>query len=129
MKIDAYQALSEYRVRKGQLASTDEIGNNGAFMVPYIGGTIGKPKTITLGVIMSDGEGWDHVSVSLPTRCPTWEEMCFIKDLCFESTEAVMQLHPAKAEHINYHPYCLHLWRPHNRSIPMPPAYMVGPKP
>jgi hypothetical protein len=38
--------------------------NNGAFRVP--GG---------LRVIASDGEGWDHVSVSLPDRCPTWEEM------------------------------------------------------
>lgn len=26
-------------------------------------------------------DGWDHVSVSLPGRCPTWEEMDAIKRL------------------------------------------------
>src|SRR5690349_6482303 len=31
----------------------------------------------------SGGEGWEHVSISIPSedRCPTWEEMCFVKDL------------------------------------------------
>jgi hypothetical protein len=65
-----------------------------------------------LTVIASDGGGWDHVSVSLPTRTPSWEEMCAIKDLFFEPTECVMQLHPPKDENISNHPYCLHLWRP-----------------
>src|SRR5262245_54586743 len=26
---------------------------------------------------------WDHVSVSLSHRCPTWDEMCWVKDLFF----------------------------------------------
>jgi hypothetical protein len=29
-------------------------------------------------------------------------------------------------EHINCHPYCLHLWRPHNVEIPRPPSWMVA---
>ncbi len=65
-----------------------------------------------LAVIVSDGDKWDHVSVSLATRCPTWEEMCFIKKLFFKPEEAVMQLHPPATEYVNCHPYCLHLWRP-----------------
>ena len=48
-----------------------------------------------LMVISSDGLGWEHVSISLKTRCPTWPEMCFVKDLFWEKNEAVMQLHPA----------------------------------
>ena len=55
---------------------------------------------------------WDHVSVSLKTRTPTWEEMCHIKSLFFADEEVVMQLHPAKSAYVNYHPFCLHLWRP-----------------
>ncbi|MGB7549888.1 MAG: hypothetical protein WBM14_19305 [Terracidiphilus sp.] len=65
-----------------------------------------------LCVIISDIGGWDHVSVHGPNRCPTWEEMCKIKELFFKDDETVMQLHPAKSNYINCHPYTLHLWRP-----------------
>jgi hypothetical protein len=37
-----------------------------------------------------------------------------------------MQLHVAVKEHINCHPYCLHIWRPHDQVIPLPPSIMVG---
>lgn len=79
-----------------------------------------------LRVIASNGEGWDHVSVSRSDRCPWWEEMSQIKRMFFKSDELVMQLHPATKDHINCHPNCLHLWRPHNEQIPTPPKYMVG---
>lgn len=71
------------------------------------------------------GMGWDHVSVSLPNRCPTWDEMCKIKDLFFDGDECVMQLHPPRSVAVNYHNYCLHLWRPQDQQIPMPPVFMV----
>jgi hypothetical protein len=38
----------------------------------------------------------------------------------------VMQLHVATADHINCHPYCLHLWRPHAAAIPLPPKEFVA---
>lgn len=108
------ETMEKYRV-----AGTPELGNNGAFLVPFVG-------THRLRVIVSDGMGWDHVSVSLDHRCPTWEEMAFIKRFFFRDEEAVMQLHPPKQEHVNNHPYCLHLWRPQHTKIPLPPAAMVG---
>lgn len=80
-----------------------------------------------LRVIASNGEGWDHVSVSRSDRCPTWEEMEAIKRLFFESWEVAMQLHVAQSDHISFHPYTLHIWRPHNQIIPLPPKIMVGP--
>lgn len=63
-------------------------------------------------IIVSEGMGWDHVSVSRPTRCPTWDEMETVKRMFFKPTETCMQLHVPEAEHINRHAYCLHLWRP-----------------
>src|SRR5262245_4071443 len=78
-------------------------------------------------VVVSNGLGWDHVSASLKDRCPTWEEMSLIRDICFEPDECVMQLHVPVTEHINHHPYCLHLWRPQKAEIPRPPGWMVGP--
>jgi hypothetical protein len=94
-------------------------------------------RKVELRVIASRGGGpaelggddpysrWDHVSVSLADRCPTWEEMCFIKELFFERHEPAMQLHPVK-DYVNNHPYCLHLWRPRDAEIPLPFAEMVG---
>jgi hypothetical protein len=69
---------------------------------------------------------WDHISVSLINRCPTWEEMSFIKDIFFTGDETVMQLHVPTNEHINFHPHTLHLWRPLILKIPRPPSDAVG---
>lgn len=80
-----------------------------------------------LTVIASSGEEWEHVSVSRKTRCPNWPEMEHIKRLFFKDDETVMQLHVPVSDHINVHPYCLHLWRPLAAEIPRPPGWMVGP--
>lgn len=93
-------------------------GNGGVFLVPVSGESF--------RVIASVGEGWDHVSASHISRCPTWEEMDAIKRMFFRDDEYAFQLHVPQTEHINVHPHCLHLWRPHRESIPIPPAWMVG---
>ena len=53
----------------------------------------------------------EHVSVSLRRRCPTWDEMCMVKDIFWADEECVVQFHPPKSKYVNFHPYCLHLWR------------------
>ncbi len=100
--------------------SSEKDGNNGVFFIPRFG--LNSP----LKVIVSDGMGWEHVSVSLPDRCPTWDEMCRIKDLFWDEQEVVMQLHPAKSEYVNNVSNCLHLWKPINEKIPLPDSIMVG---
>lgn len=79
-----------------------------------------------MNVIASWSGGWDHVSVSRTDRCPTWDEMERVKRAFFRPEEVAMQLHVAEMDHINKHPYCLHLWRSHKWVIPMPPKWMVG---
>lgn len=81
-----------------------------------------------LRVVASWGGGWDHVSVSHPTRIPTWEEMAWVKDLFFLPEETAMQLHPPVSEYVNNHSRCLHIWKPQQQSIPLPPTWMVGVK-
>lgn len=78
-----------------------------------------------LRVIAASGDGWDHVSVSTQSRTPTWAEMELVKHAFFEDDETAMQLHVPPSKHINNHPYCLHLWRPHDVAIPTPPTIMV----
>ena len=81
-----------------------------------------------LFIIASSGEGWEHVSVSRKNRTPTWGEMEHVKRLFFHDTEAAMQLHPPLTDYVNAHPYALHIWRPLDTVLPLPPSYMVGPK-
>ena len=79
-------------------------------------------------IIASSGEGWDHVSVSRRNRVPNWIEMEFVKRRFFKPEEVVFELHVAEADHISNFPHCLHLWRPTDQEIPLPPKWMVGAK-
>jgi hypothetical protein len=93
------------------------------------------PNGARLAVIASDGRdwaecgfagpAWEHVSVSLPTRCPTWEEMDWVKRQFWEDDEVVIQLHVARKDHISTHNFCLHMWRPVGVVLPLPPAEAV----
>lgn len=77
-------------------------------------------------IMASSDCGWEHVSVSRRNRCPNWAEMSHVKSLFFKEDETVMQLHVPASDHVNDHPYCLHLWRPTQQEIPRPPGWMVG---
>jgi hypothetical protein len=116
--------LDFHRVRNRQVL---------AFYGSYGDGTCGVfelpcPRTgVRLKCVASTGDGWDHVSVSLPNRCPNWPEMEHVKRAFFKDEETAMQLHVPPADHISVHPNCLHLWRPNDgRDIPRPPAILVA---
>jgi hypothetical protein len=72
------------------------------------------------------GQGWEHVSVSTTRRIPNWLEMAFVKRLFWASEDCVVQFHPPDVDHINVHPYCLHLWRWTGGSFPMPPKELIA---
>lgn len=118
----SFHVLNKYRINVPGTPSAEVLGNNGMFR--FMGPNI--RERVPLRVIASDGLDWEHVSVSLPHRCPTWEEMCRVKDLFWDSTDCVMQLHPPEADWVNNHSFCLHLWRPIGAEIPRPPDYLVG---
>lgn len=119
MKNPPDDRLKRARVRTGQFASPDSYGNVGAFVIK-------GPQRTKLTIIASDGQGWEHVSVSCKTRCPSWDEMCFVKDLFWDENEVVVQYHPRKSSYVNMHPNCLHLWKPIGVALPEPPPVMVG---
>lgn len=118
----SFKVPEKYRVTIGQFRTTQEQhGNNGAFFIPT------RPGRDPLRVIASDMGGWEHVSVSLPDQCPSWELMCKVKSLFWDDEDCVMQLHPPRSQWVNNHSFCLHLWRPTDgRIIPTPPQLMVG---
>lgn len=90
----------------------------GFFVIPY--------GNKNLAVISGCGDGWDHVSVSLPHRCPTWDEMNFIKSLFWEKDELVLQFHPPQKDYINIGKTALHMWKPWHQTIELPPRYMLA---
>jgi hypothetical protein len=115
------------------------MGNNGMFLIP----TDRKFRSKTaeyLFCLVSDGGGWEHVSVSLRRgpkhtlapgetfadfQPPTWSQMCMVKALFWDPEEMVLQYHPPESEYVNVHPAVLHLWRPVGKKVPTPPVYYV----
>ena len=108
----------QYRQVHPTLGSSPAGANYGFFVVPRPSGN--------LGIIASDGRGWDHVSVSLEDRCPTWDEMDFVKRLFWSDKETVIQYHPRENKKINEMPYCLHLWKKQGSNYELPPANMIA---
>lgn len=93
-------------------------GNNGFFRVKWFG--------TVLSIMSSDGEGWEHVSVSTRNRPPLWEEMVYVKSLFWDDEDCVVQFHPPKSKYVNNCENCLHLWRRVGSEFETPPTILVG---
>lgn len=120
--------IEQYRLTTGPMASNISYGFNGFFIIQRNGHILRaqcSDETMWEESRMA-GKPWQHVSVSLENRCPTWDEMEFIRDLFWHESETVMQLSVPRKEHVNMHPYCLHLWKPLGVAIPVPPSALVG---
>lgn len=104
-----FHVPEKWRQTSGPMGSSKEDGNNGQFIIRSR-----KLKRV-LFVQASDGEGWEHVSVSHRDRrianIPTWDEMCVIKNIFWDPEDLVIQYHPPESKYINIHPNVLHLWR------------------
>jgi hypothetical protein len=109
--------INKFRVKTGLFKSTAASGFNGCFIIPRGG------RKLT--VIVSDEVGWDHVSVSLKNRTPTWDDMVYIKNLFWDDSETVLQFHPPKSDYVNIHKHCLHLWKNQRTPVELPPLFMV----
>jgi hypothetical protein len=120
-------APEKYRIKHPYIHDMLLKGNNGMFSIPHY-----KVAMYELRCMISDGMGFEHVSVTVApinknaTRCPTWEEMCFVKDMFWNKDEVVIQYHPAESDYVSMHPFCLHLWKPIGVVLPTPDPLMVG---
>jgi hypothetical protein len=89
---------------------------------------IGGLRIISSGSVDGNeaGAGWEHVSVSLHDRCPTWDEMKKVKELFWRDDETVIQFHPSKGQYISKCETCLHLWRKPGAEAELPPAELIA---
>src|SRR5262245_38210742 len=111
-----------YRLRKHPMLATDmSFGNNGFFVIPHY-----RIHDYEIRCQISDGMGWQHVSVTVAkknhdaSRCPTWEEMCYVKSVFWNKDETVIEYHPRESEYVSQHPFCLHLWKKDDYEFPLP---------
>jgi hypothetical protein len=129
-----------YRLTTGPLRSLPGVGNFGAFLLPPVEGErwlllICDDGTNPDPEVAPEMRGWEHVSVSArererkKVRIPTWTEMAYVKNLCWDDEDVVVQFHPRKSEYVNAHAAVLHLWRHRYREFPTPPPILVGPLP
>lgn len=79
-----------------------------------------------LNFIFSYQLGWEHLSVSMPSRTPSWDQMCRMKDIFWNKDECCVEYHPKEEDYVNNHKHCLHIWRPTEVELPEPPSILVG---
>lgn len=123
----SFHVPEKFRVLSGPLGELNAAarGSNNGLFEWSMRTRIGSER---IRVIASDGEGWEHVSVSFQHRTPSWAEMCAVKDIFWDESDCVIQFHPSKEDYVNFAEHCLHLWRPTEGGFPKPPSWMVGPK-
>lgn len=113
--------LNDFRVKHPFWPQTD---TSGVFKV-----MVGQRAFIVLASVGAIGEDgvWEHISVTPKNqkRCPTWDEMCAIKDMFFGPDEACVEFHPKKSKYVNANEYCLHIWRPVNDNLRCPADNMT----
>lgn len=120
----AFVCPEEFRNRADGVRLYGWVGDEtcGVFLVPSHGGR-------RLHIIASNGEGWEHVSISCwqcrKSRTPTWEEMCRVKSLFWGPEDCVVQYHPPESQYVNQ-AEALHLWRPTEGEMRTPPSILVG---
>lgn len=57
-----------------------------------------------------DGKFWLHVSVSRADRLPSWGDLTEVKDAFIGRDKLAVQVLPRKADYVNCHEFCLHLF-------------------
>ena len=125
----SFKVPEKYRLKTCQMGSDESYGNNGGVIIPLI-----MEKQIRC--IVSDGGGWEHVSVSVARHSPSnshqiietpdWIVLCKAKNLFWDEEDCVVQFHPPKSEYVNMHPNVLHLWRKVGEDFETPPKIMIG---
>jgi len=120
MRPTPWTLAEQYRLTRAPNYESQYGDPYGFFEVPING-----IRLICMAGPGCDEVPWEHVSVSSKKRVPNWYEMALVKHLFWLEDETVMQLHVPLSMHVNLHPHTLHLWRPINEEIPLPPLVAV----
>lgn len=123
-----FPEAEQYRTHVPPMPATSTGDRFGCFIV--------KSAKVQLRMIVDDGAetGWEHVSVSCKMKTPagqiidympTWDLMCYAKNLFWEPEECVLQFHPPASQYVNRSEHVLHLWRRVGVNAETPPTDLV----
>lgn len=93
--------------------------NSMTFVIP-----LKTEKKVALNCLAVWDCGWELVKVSCNKTFPSWEAMCYIKQVFWPDDEAVMQIHLPDSQQI-IDAKTVHLWRPTDQAIPLPELWMM----
>ncbi len=112
--------IEQYRQSHPVLGDSSPGANWGYFELTFNGERL---RIVSSGT----GSEWEHVSVSTPSKCPSWVAMQHVKELFWDDEETVVQFHPKKSAYVNFHPHVLHLWKLSGHSAQLPPMHLIAP--
>lgn len=100
----------------------EEVGPRGFFILP-------NPRTMKGMYILIQADnlqGWEHISIAIPSenRWPTIEELNWIREFFWDTDERLVQFHGK----LKKNEFCIHLWKPIDQELPVPPSFMAGTK-
>lgn len=75
--------------------------------------------------LREDDQLWYHVSFSRRDRVPSYADSVWVKEIWLGDRWAIQCFVP-KAEHVNIHPNCLHLWHSLTSDRPFPNFNTLG---
>lgn len=118
------KSFNVYRVKSGPLATTDDAGPNGAFVLANK-----QDKSFILVVTVSQNGQWTKVTVSKqvnkllgkPVRVdPSQADMQTVKQVFFKPEETCWEYYPHDGSALHSSPGFRHLWHNTIRDIPIP---------
>lgn len=108
--------------RRARVVAATRGGGWQEISCPVVGGRAFRSKR-GLAVIVTaevhDGERWLHVSYSRVDRVPSYGDGIEVKERFIGPARKAIAVLPPRPEHVNDHPYCLHLFSPLDRD-PLP---------
>ena len=78
-------------------------------------GRMWKHRATGMSVLASlnveeDNKQWLHLSVAHPSRMPTYKNLAYLKRHWAGDDRKCIMVFPEASMHVNFHPYCLHLF-------------------
>jgi hypothetical protein len=68
------------------------------------------PAMPVVRVQRMDGHDWIHASIAHADELPSYDELVQLKQAVWGDVGFAYQVFAAAADHVNHHPYALHLW-------------------
>lgn len=103
----------------------EEFGSDGIALFLFDSGRAFAGSVI-VSQALHDGADWIHLSAAWHDSMPSYEDLAVLKDAVFGPDREAYQVFARASEHVNIHPYALHLWGRADGTPALPPFGQYG---